>query len=37
VAAQLTRLGATVVDVPPARLAPALADAYLAMKGAGRL
>jgi uncharacterized protein (DUF58 family) len=37
VAAQLTRLGATVVDVPAARLAPALADAYLAMKGAGRL
>lgn len=37
VSAQLTRLGATVVDAPPARLAPALADAYLAMKGAGRL
>lgn len=37
VSAQLTRLGVTVVDAPPARLAPALADAYLALKGAGRL
>jgi uncharacterized protein (DUF58 family) len=37
VSAQLTRLGATVVDAPPGRLAPALADAYLALKGAGRL
>jgi uncharacterized protein (DUF58 family) len=37
VAATLTRLGATVVDAPPDRLPPALADAYLALKGAGRL
>lgn len=37
VSAQLTRLGVTVVDAQPARLAPALADAYLALKGAGRL
>jgi uncharacterized protein (DUF58 family) len=35
--AQLTRLGVTVVDAPPARLPPALADAYLALKGEGRL
>ena len=35
--AQLTRLGATVVDAPPGRLAPALADAYLALKARGRL
>ncbi|MGH3165115.1 MAG: DUF58 domain-containing protein [Trebonia sp.] len=37
VSAQLTRLGVTVVDAPPGRLPPALADAYLALKGAGRL
>jgi uncharacterized protein (DUF58 family) len=37
VAAALTRLGATVVDAPPERLPAALADAYLALKGAGRL
>jgi hypothetical protein len=37
VAATLTRLGATVVDAPPGRLPPALADAYLSLKGAGRL
>ena len=36
-AAQLTRLGATVVDAPPERIAPALADAYLSLKGQGRL
>jgi uncharacterized protein (DUF58 family) len=36
-AARLTRLGATVVDAPPERLPPALADAYLALKGNGRL
>jgi uncharacterized protein (DUF58 family) len=36
-AAQLARLGATVVDAPPARLPAALADAYLALKGSGRL
>jgi uncharacterized protein (DUF58 family) len=35
--ASLTRLGATVVDAPPDRLPPALADAYLALKSAGRL
>jgi uncharacterized protein (DUF58 family) len=35
--ASLTRLGATVVDAPPDRLPPALADAYLTLKGAGRL
>ena len=35
--AQLTRLGATVVDAPPAKLPPALADAYLSLKSAGRL
>jgi uncharacterized protein (DUF58 family) len=36
-AAQLTRMGATVVDAPPERIAPALADAYLSLKGQGRL
>ena len=36
-AARLARLGATVVDAPPERLPPALADAYLALKGSGRL
>ncbi|MCF3961650.1 DUF58 domain-containing protein [Streptomyces fuscigenes] len=36
-AEQLRRRGVTVVDAPPARLAPALADAYLALKAAGRL
>jgi uncharacterized protein (DUF58 family) len=35
--ASLTRLGVTVVDAPPDRLPPALADAYLALKGAGSL
>jgi uncharacterized protein (DUF58 family) len=33
----LVRLGADVVDAPPADLAPALADRYLALKAAGRL
>jgi len=33
----LTRRGVTVVDAPPERLPPALADAYLALKAAGRL
>jgi uncharacterized protein (DUF58 family) len=33
----LTRLGAEVVDAPPAELPPALADRYLALKAAGRL
>ncbi|MFP3992044.1 DUF58 domain-containing protein [Streptomyces sp. E11-3] len=36
-AEQLIRHGATVVDAPPENLAPALADAYLALKAAGRL
>ncbi|WP_121833587.1 DUF58 domain-containing protein [Streptomyces sp. S1] len=34
---QLRRHGVTVVDVTPENLAPALADAYLALKAAGRL
>ncbi|MFI8005409.1 DUF58 domain-containing protein [Streptomyces sp. NPDC086010] len=34
---QLRRHGVTVVDAPPDDLAPALADAYLALKAAGRL
>jgi uncharacterized protein (DUF58 family) len=37
VATRLTRLGATVLDAPPAALPPAVADAYLALKAAGRL
>ncbi|MFE4976825.1 DUF58 domain-containing protein [Kitasatospora sp. NPDC056651] len=36
-AERLTRHGATVLDAPPARIAPALADTYLALKAAGRL
>jgi uncharacterized protein (DUF58 family) len=36
-AGRLARLGATVVDAPPERLPAALADAYLALKGSGRL
>ncbi|MVO84867.1 DUF58 domain-containing protein [Streptomyces sp. p1417] len=36
-AEQLTRYGVTVVDATPDDLAPALADAYLSMKAAGRL
>ncbi|GAB2910919.1 DUF58 domain-containing protein [Streptomyces heilongjiangensis] len=36
-AGQLRRHGVTVVDAPPEELAPALADAYLALKAAGRL
>lgn len=35
--ARLTRLGATVVDAPPADLPPAVADAYLSLKAAGKL
>ena len=35
--ARLRALGATVVDAAPGRLAPALADAYLDVKAAGRL
>lgn len=34
---QLRRHGVTVVDATPTELAPALADAYLALKAAGRL
>lgn len=34
---QLQRHGVTVVDATPDDLAPALADAYLALKAAGRL
>jgi uncharacterized protein (DUF58 family) len=37
VAALLTRRGVDVVDAPPGQLAPALADAYLTLKAAGRL
>ncbi|MEU1015827.1 DUF58 domain-containing protein [Streptomyces sp. NPDC005898] len=36
-AEQLTRHGVTVVDATPENLAPALADAYLSLKAAGRL
>ncbi|RST11426.1 DUF58 domain-containing protein [Streptomyces sp. WAC05374] len=36
-AEQLQRHGVTVVDATPDKLAPALADAYLALKAAGRL
>ncbi|MEU5701654.1 DUF58 domain-containing protein [Streptomyces aurantiacus] len=36
-AEQLTRHGVTVVDATPDELPPALADAYLALKAAGRL
>ncbi|MGW6919045.1 DUF58 domain-containing protein [Kitasatospora sp. NPDC054939] len=34
---RLTRHGITVLDAPPAAIAPALADTYLALKAAGRL
>jgi uncharacterized protein (DUF58 family) len=37
IADQLRRHGVTVVDATPDSLAPALADAYLALKAAGRL
>jgi uncharacterized protein (DUF58 family) len=37
VAAQLRQRGVTVVDTSPERLPPALADAYLDLKAAGRL
>ena len=36
-ATRLNRLGATVVDAPPDQLPAALADAYLTLKGRGRL
>lgn len=35
--ARLQGLGATVIDAPPGRLAPLLADAYLAVKATGKL
>ncbi|MFC6886802.1 MULTISPECIES: DUF58 domain-containing protein [Actinomadura] len=35
--AELRTYGVEVVDAPPERIAPALADAYLALKAAGRL
>lgn len=35
--ARLRKLGATVVDAPPEQLPPAVADAYLALKAAGKL
>jgi uncharacterized protein (DUF58 family) len=37
ISAVLQRRGVTVVDAPPERLPPALADAYLDLKAAGRL
>jgi len=37
VSALLRRYGLEIVDAPPGRLAPALADAYLSLKAAGRL
>ncbi len=37
ICAVLQRRGVTVIDAPPDRLPPALADAYLALKAAGRL
>jgi uncharacterized protein (DUF58 family) len=37
ISALLQRLGARVVDAPPERLPASLADAYLALKAAGRL
>jgi uncharacterized protein (DUF58 family) len=37
IAALLRHRGVEVVDEPPATFAPAVADAYLAMKAAGRL
>ncbi len=37
VSARLRRHGVEIVDAPPGRLPPALADAYLSLKAAGRL
>jgi len=37
VSARLRRHGVEVVDAPPTEFAPAVADAYLALKAAGRL
>jgi uncharacterized protein (DUF58 family) len=36
-AARLSQAGASVIDAPPDRLPPALADAYLGLKGSGQL
>jgi uncharacterized protein (DUF58 family) len=36
-AATLSRAGASVIDAPPDRLPPAVADAYLSLKGSGQL
>jgi uncharacterized protein (DUF58 family) len=35
--AELRSMGAEVVDAPPQELPPALADAYIRLKAAGRL
>lgn len=37
ITAAMTRRGVEVVDAPPDQIAPALADAYIALKAAGRL
>ena len=37
IASRLRHSGVEVIDAPPTEIAPALADAYLAMKAAGRL
>jgi uncharacterized protein (DUF58 family) len=37
VTAELRKYGVEVVDAPPEDIAPALADAYLSLKAAGRL
>jgi len=37
IGALLRRYGVEIVDAPPDRLPPALADAYLSLKAAGRL
>jgi uncharacterized protein (DUF58 family) len=37
ISTRLRQRGVTVVDAPPERLPSALADAYLALKGSGRL
>jgi uncharacterized protein (DUF58 family) len=37
VVARLRKMGVTVVDAPPEQLPPAVADAYLALKAAGKL
>ncbi|HEY5015417.1 MAG TPA: DUF58 domain-containing protein, partial [Streptosporangiaceae bacterium] len=37
ISARLRRRGVEIVDAPPDRLPPALADAYLRLKAAGQL